>query len=189
MYSRTSVACKLGDRGQEKRLKQHSPKIQQIAAKLVETDLTQPTEISALIEWLEANQLFLFHNTQTQYLRGGLSALSHRVYSIKPLLHLNRIDYVGTAERSKEFFILLSFRLGFTVSNDVVIRENTNSNTYGLDIQNTEVREALDPLIEWDQVIYQHARERFIDDLHRALAELEKSKGPHFSSLKATLDL
>ena len=96
-------------------------------------------------------------------------------------IHLNKINYVGTVERLNEFISLLCYRLGFSQPNESsIIKENSNSRTYGLDIKDESICRALQPLIGWDKLIYNQARHRFIDDLHQYLVELEKSKGPRF---------
>ena len=64
-----------------------------------------------------------------------------------------------------------------------------NAETYGLNIKDPKIREALSPLIEWDQIIYRTAREKFIDDMHTFLAKLEKSCTPRFSSVRDYLIL
>lgn len=190
VISHISWVRKLGDPSEHKRLKVHTASIQKITAKLLETDLSKPAEITELIRWLEANKLFLFNNTQTQYLCGGaLGGFSPQLIN-QALQHLNQIDYVGTVERLNEFLLLLCYRLGFTQANESSpIKKNTNPETYGLDIKDESIRRALQPLIGWDQIIYRHARERFIDDVHHFLAELEKSKSPHYISVRNNLIL
>jgi hypothetical protein len=188
VISHISWVRKLADPDERDRLQKHNKTIQKTAAKLAETDLSQPNEINGFIRWLVANKVFLFHNTQTKYLCGGGAAAFSPGLINQALQHLNQINYVGTVERLNEFISLLCYRLGFSQPNESsTIKENSNSRTYGLDIKDKSICRALQPLIGWDQVIYNQARHRFIDDLHQYLVELEKSKGPHYSSVKSKL--
>jgi hypothetical protein len=188
VISHISWVRKLAEPAEHGRLQKHNMTIQKTAAKLADTDLSQPNEITELIRWLEANKVFVFHNTQTKYLCGGGQGVFSPGLINQALQHLNQIDYVGTVERLNEFISLLCYRLGFSQPNESsTIKENSNSRTYGLDIKDTSICRALQPLIGWDQVIYNQARHRFIDDLHQYLVELEKSKGPRYSSVKSRL--
>ena len=175
---------KLGDPGEEPRLKMHNEKIQDIAARLVNTDLSSANEVKSLVTWLENNDYYLFHDTQTRYLCDGPAGLFTPQLFNQALVHLSRIDFVGVVERLDEFIAMLCYRLGWHVHESDSLQENINPNTYGLDIHAPETRDALEPLIQWDQMIYRVARERFIDDMHDFLAEFEKSKWPRFSAVR-----
>ena len=60
----------LGEPGHENRLKQHGENIQEIVNHIKNVDLSSPSQIRDLISWLEDNNQYLFHNTQTRYLWG-----------------------------------------------------------------------------------------------------------------------
>ncbi len=100
------------------------------------------------------------------------------------MIHLNKLDFVGTVERLDEFLALLCYSLEWKLPNSKSPIENKNDSDYGLDIKDVSIREALQPLIQWDNLIYRVARERFIDDMHSFLAELEKNKWQRFSSVR-----
>jgi hypothetical protein len=188
VISHISWVRKLADPDERDRLQKHNKTIQKTAAKLADTDLSQPNEITELIRWLGANKVFLFHNTQTKYLCGGGAGAFSPGLIDQALQHLDKINYVGTVERLNEFISLLCYRLGFSQPNESsIIKENSNSRTYGLDIKDKSICRALQPLIGWDKLIYNQARHRFVDDLHQYLVELEKSKGPRYSSVKNRL--
>jgi len=178
---------KLGEPSEKQRLMQHNKTVQKIVAKLVKTDLSNASEITKLIVWLEKENIYLFHDTQTRYLCSGQSGNPSPALINQALLNLNRLDYVGTVERLDEFFAMLCYKEAWKLSTTHNIKENTNESHYGLDIKDETINKALQPLVQWDNLIYRVARERFIDDMHAFLAELEKSKLPRFSSIKERL--
>lgn len=180
---------KLGEPAEEARLKQHTKIIQNIVEKLVQTDLSNAKEITQLIAWLEENNIYLFHDTQTKYLSGGPAGKVSPTLFNQAHINLNKLDFVGTVERLDEFLALLCFKNGWKLHETTKIVENKNDQTYGMDIHNSTIQQALQPLIEWDNVIYRIARERFIDDIHDFLAELEKASYARFSTVKDTSTL
>lgn len=187
VVSHISWVRKLGDSGEEKRLKQHSPEIQKLVKRLIVTDLSNPHKIKELIAWLEKENLFLFHNTQTKYLSGGNSANFEPSSIDQAIMNLKKIDFVGITERLEEYMSMLCFYLGWNFDQKETISENVNPNNYGLDIRNNEIVDSLQPLIKWDQVIYKLAREKFIDEMHLFLSLLEKQRWPRFSTVRDQL--
>jgi len=173
---------KLGDESEKKRLLQHEDTVQKIVKKLLTVDLTQAKEITKFIAWLEKEKIYLFHDTQTKYLSGGGNKIEANTINIA-LQNLNKLDFVGVSERLTEFQLMLcdTFDWKFTQES---IKENANTSYYGLNINDESIRKALQPLIQWDTLIYRTARERFIDDMHSFLAKLEKNSVPRFSSVK-----
>ena len=174
---------KLGDKGEEGRLKQHNQTVQKIVKKLLSLDLSKPMNISTLIQWLEDENIFLFHDTQIKYIGGGGGVVKPHIVK-NALINLKKINFVGITERLSEFQFLLCDALNWKIKEDINIKENKNDCYYGLNIQDSEIRKSLQPLIQWDQLIYRVARERFIYDMHNFLFELEKSKGPRFSTVR-----
>jgi len=175
---------KLGDKGEEVRLKQHNVTVQKIVKKLLKVDLSEPREITKFIKWLENEKIHLFHNTQIKYLGGGAVVTPQVLNSA--LQNMKKIDFVGTTERLDEFQAMLCYRFNWKFTNKKNNKENINTNYHGLDIKNESIRKALQPLIQWDNIIYREAKERFIEDIHHFLIELEKSKGPTFSTIKVS---
>ena len=175
---------KLGDNGEEKRLQQHNATVQKIVAKLLQTDLSNAEDVLSFIDWLEMEKIYLFHDTQTRYLCGGPAKELLPQHINSAISNLQKIDFVGVTERLGEFMALLCFQNDWKINTSEEIVENKNSNNYGLDIQNPKIREALQKLVKWDNLIYKLARERFIDDMHLFLAQLEKQKWPRFVTVR-----
>ena len=61
----------LTEKGHEERLKKHELPIKRIANYIKTLDLSKPEDLVHMIQWLENNNYYLFHNTQTRYLSGG----------------------------------------------------------------------------------------------------------------------
>lgn len=187
VISHISWVRKLGEPGEEKRLKQHDANIQKIVQRLKGIDLSNAQEIKELIVWLEKHNLYLFHNTQTKYLCGGAAGSFEPDLIGQAISNLKKIDFVGITERLDEFMSMLCFYLGWSYIHKEKISENVNTQNYGLDHKNQDIVDALQSLISWDQVIYKLARERFIDDMHTFLAKLEKQQWPRFSTVRDQL--
>ena len=173
----------LGEPEHANRLSQHDSNIQSIVKHLKTVDLSDPDQIPALIDWLEENNFFLFHNTQTRYLCGGKKNPSLTENQIQTALtNLEEIDFVGTVERLNEFILLLISTLDINTTNNMPKRENTNNNKFGMDSNNKALITALNPLIKYDKIIYDKAREIFIDKFHNFLASIEKSQHSRFTT-------
>ncbi len=173
---------KLGDKSEEGRLKQHNATVQKIVKKLLALDLSKADDIKKLICWLEKEKIYLFHDTQTRYLSGFGNKIEANTINIA-LQNLNKLDFVGVSERLTEFQLMLCDRFDWKFTQEST-KENANTSYYGLNKNDASIRKALQPLIEWDTLIYRTARERFIDDMHSFLAKLEKNSVPRFSSVK-----
>lgn len=174
---------KLGDKGEESRLHMHSKIVQKIVLKLLTVDLSNAKEITHFISWLTEEKIYLFHDTQIKYLNDVNYLVNANNINIA-LQNLDKLDFVGTTERLGEFQTMLCYELGWKFYERKIEKENINNNNYGLDIQNASIRKALQPLIQWDNMIYRIARERFIDDMHIFLAKLEKKKQAKFTSVR-----
>jgi len=176
---------KLGDKSEEGRLKQHNTTVQKIVKKLLTLDLSKVDDIKKLIYWLEKEKIYLFHDTQIKYIGGGGGIIQPHIVN-SALVNLKRITYVGISERLGEFQAMLCDALSWKIE-DAKKQENKNDSYYGLNIQDEEIRKALQPLIQWDILIYREARQRFISDMHLFLSALEMKKGPRYSSVRDAL--
>jgi len=177
----TFVRRELAEPSEKERLKTHSKPIQEIALKLKKTDLSNPAKIEKFITWLEKKNYWLFHDCQTRYLGGGSGEIKPAVLN-NALKNLEKINYVGITERLKEFMILLNLSEGYKLID--YNKENVTKNRYGLDINNSDIRKALQPLIQNEHIIYMFARKKFINDLHKAMIERELKRGPRYSSVR-----
>ena len=173
----------LGERSQKLRLLRQNKNIQQIVRKMLEVNLSDSQELNKFIDWLEQTKLFLFHNIQTKYLCGGSGESYSAVHINKALVNLEKIDFIGTTERLNEFLMLLTYEFDWTYDSMLKV-ENQSKMSYGIDVNNPEIKKVLFRLIEWDQIIYRIAREKFIDRMHLFLSDLEKSSNPKFSTVR-----
>lgn len=162
---------KLAELSEKRRLEQHTAPIQKIVARLSLTDLSSPKELQMFIEWLEEENLVLFHNTQTQYLIGSRFKIDESMLK-EAKERLDKIQFVGITEKLDEYMRFLTFNLKLPNSVYGNKKLNITSETFGLDIEDKEIQKVLEPLIYYDKIIYQQAKERF----EEACLEVPKSK-------------
>jgi len=184
IISHITYVRELGEESEKHRLEKHTEIIKKLVAKLKIVDLSSPKEIENLIKWLEANKIWLFHDCQTRYLGGGVEFIKPQNLNAA-LENLEKIDYVGITERLKEFMILLSMEENFKLIE--YQKENVTKNRYGLDINNIDIRKALQPLIQNDHIIYKFARKKFIANFYQSLYNFEIKKGPRYSAIRVDM--
>jgi len=184
VISHITFVRELAEPSEKKRFSSHNKAIQEIAMKLKKTDLSSPQEIENLIKWLEDNKIWLFHDCQTRYLGGGVEFIKPQNLNAA-LENLEKIDYVGITERLKEFMILLSMEENFKLIE--YQKENVTKNRYGLNINNINIRKALQPLIQNDHIIYKFARKKFIVNFYQSLYNFEIKKGPRYSAIRVDM--
>lgn len=178
----------LAEPGHESRLSKHEKGIQQIAKFFGKVDFSSAGEITKMIDWLAKNNFYLFHNTQTRYLCGGKPGSDIPPQLLQQALqNLDTIDYAGIVERFDEFILMLIGEFNLNVSEDVLNKQNPNSERFGIDITKPDICKALEPLIAYDNMIYSIARNRYIDHLHAFLAKLEKGGYPRFTTVNTGL--
>ncbi|RUM44594.1 MAG: hypothetical protein DSY46_05155 [Hydrogenimonas sp.] len=68
VISHMTFVRELAEDGEKERFKSHAKVIQEIAKKLHQTDLSNSKKIEKFINWLEKNEIWLFHDCQTRYL-------------------------------------------------------------------------------------------------------------------------
>ena len=171
---------RLGDKGEEERLNNHSDQVKKIVAQIVSVDLSDSDALSKFFIWLEREQFFLFHNTQTTYLSGGNYVNAYHLRLA--LKNLNKFDYVGITERFDEFVVFLGYSLGVGVPS-ASVKENVNDAFYGLDIHNKDLRAVLQPFIQYDWILYEEARKIFVTQLHNWLIGIESNERYRFTSV------
>jgi len=181
IISHITYVRELGEKENKEKLVKHNKTIQEIVKKLKNLDLSQEKNIEELIKWLEKNNISLFHDCQTRYLGGGGMEIKP-INLYNAIQNLEKIDYVGTTERIKEFMILLNLKENFKLIE--VTKENITKNRYGLDINKVEIRQALQPLIQSDHIVYREARKKFIHQIHNTLLDLEMRKWITYTTLK-----
>lgn len=153
---------KLSEESEKERLMGHTDAIQHIASFLSTINFSNPKEIEELIKWLENKNYVLFHNTQMQYLVGSSFVVSQQqVEDAKKIIE--KMNHIGITERLDDYIQLLIYKLGLPS----IIKSkklNNTSEIYGLDITNPLIVKALEPLVCYDKIIYEHAKKRFVRD-------------------------
>jgi len=162
---------KLAEPSENRRLQGHNSQIQKIVARLAHTDLSSPQSLQTFIDWLEEEKLTLFHNTQTQYLIGSRFTINEAMLK-EAKARLNNIEFVGITEKLDEYMRLLTVKLKLRNSVHANKKLNITRENFGLDIEDKEVQGVLEPLIHYDKIIYEQAKEKF----EKAYLELPESK-------------
>lgn len=173
---------RLGDPSESSRLKMHTAQIQKIVAKILSVDLSNASDIIKFITWMEEEKISLFNNTQMQYLVQNRFDFSKKMF-IKAQDALSKIDIVGISERTDEFKFMIANKLNknFNLKPEIL---NKNTIQYGLDFNKISIRNAIEPLIKYDAILYQIARKRFIKDMHNLLSQIEiQSNSPYYSTI------
>lgn len=174
---------KLGEPSEKKRLAGHTESIKRIVAFLQGIDFSKVEDLKVMIEWLEKENYILFHNCQTHYLLGSRFHVNQTQvdFAIKKL---QAMKYVGITERLNDFMYLLGNEFEFTntIGNKKL---NVTTENYGLDIQNSNIVEVLEPLICYDKIIYEEAKKRFEKDFSLLGGTLVQKENYYFDKIKS----
>jgi len=181
LISHITFVRELAEESEKNRFVNHSRVIQELALYLKSLDFTNPNEFIKLIDWLEKNEVWLFHDCQTRYLGNGKGAIQPDNLDLA-LKNLESIEYIGISERLQEFMVLLAHKESLKVIESTKV--NATKRRYGLDINNEATVRALYPLIKNDKIVYRIARQRFIKDLHELMSQLEIAQVPRYSTVK-----
>lgn len=172
---------RLAEPAEKEKLERQSPQIRAIVEQLATRDLGNPDHLHTLVEWLGNSRSFLFHNTQTHYLSGSpgpdTSALR------QALRNLELVTHVGVTERVDEGMHLLAGMLGVRARWAQAPKENAHRSAFGLNPADSQTLQALEPLICYDRLLYDRAREMFIRRLHQWLADLEYHSPNSYSTV------
>jgi hypothetical protein len=139
----------------DQHLKTYPEYIQKLAAKLRDTDFSDPTMLSLLVDSLHGLELHLLDNCQTRYFSAPIH--NDRVNQDdfdRAAETLDRFDLIGTTEETNSFLAEAARIMGFDkpLPNS---RGNVAESYFGLDINSHRVREILWPLLRFDSKIYQ----------------------------------
>lgn len=148
---------RLADPDEEERFYQHDTEIQHLATCLAELDLGSPVHLKKWASDLTDVGQSLFDNCQVRYLndREPTDRVTQRDLQVA-IENLQVFDLVGRSDRVPSFLTMVAEKMGverFSAS-DVNVRENISETKYGLDCRDPGIREALESLIEFDQVLY-----------------------------------
>lgn len=132
----------------------HPDYIQKLSDKLARYDLSNPLEITKLIESLNGSEFQLLDNTQTRYIRSEVNKASvEKSDLVSAIENLNNFEFIGTDNDISEFLVDIasSYGIEYKAENR---RENVLSNKFGLDLNNKKIQEALYPLVAHDLDLY-----------------------------------
>lgn len=132
----------------------HPDYIQKLSDKLARYDLSNPAEISNLIESLSGSEFQLLDNTQTRYIRSEINKASvEKSDLVSAVANLNKFEFIGTDNDISEFLANIASCYGIEYHAEDR-RENVLTNKFGLDINNPDTKDALLPLIKYDLELY-----------------------------------
>ena len=148
---------RLADPDEEKRFYQHDTEIQHLATCLAKVDLGSPVHLKKWASELSPDAQSFFDNCQVRYLtdRGPTDRVTQRDLQ-GAIRNLEIFDLIGRSDRVPSFLTKVAEKMRLEVgsASDVNVRENVAKTKYGLDPRNPGIRDALEPLIQHDQVLY-----------------------------------
>lgn len=173
IISHLAWARHLGEPGNEGSLEQYGPAIQDVVRRLQVLDFTNAQAVSDYVSTLTPFEIELFDNPQTRYMLGQpvKSRLGHEHIN-EALSNLGKLDLAGISERYADTLAILCQRLGWSMP-ETVERLNVSKSKFGLDRNNDELCDALQPLIRLDNLIYFKAFEVFLTSFYTMLKQLE----------------
>ncbi|OBK34779.1 hypothetical protein A5658_11055 [Mycobacterium sp. 1245111.1] len=136
---------------------QHDTELQHIATCLAELDLGSPVHLKKWASDLSHAGQSLFDNCQVRYLADQAPADRVTQHDLQVAIgNLQVFDLIGRSDRVPSFLnkVAEKMRLERCSASDVNVRENVTKTKYGLDPRDPRIREALEPLIHLDQVLY-----------------------------------
>ena len=141
---------KLADKGEEQRFSKHPKDFQDLALYMKTLNLSYADDIKELIKYFSQTDFHYFYNTQTLYMDKD----KRLDIAIKNLGHINIIGLTETMGAFKNHLhSFFEWRRSFKSPKKL----NKNTSNYGLNIADTETREALYPLIDKDLFLYDEA--------------------------------
>lgn len=147
-------------------------RVQQLSSMLAQVNLSDPEELTRVVQNLDPVGLGLFDNCQTRYLLNlPVGARVEKKHVGAALRRLREFDLVAITERLDESLMILCHLMRWRPS-ERVRSLNVSSNKYGLDKSNPAIRKALTPLIAADRIIYQEACRMFEDRLRDVFMDL-----------------
>ena len=157
IISHIAWARRLADPDEKEHFYQHDTEIQHIATCLAELDLGSPVHLKKWASDLSHAGHSLFDNCQVRYLtdQEPPDRVTQRDLEVA-IGNLQIFDLIGRSDRVPSFLteVAEKMRLERCSASDVNVRENVAKTKYGLDPRDPRIREALEPLIQLDQVLY-----------------------------------
>lgn len=156
IISHIAFVRNLADPDEKKRFDGHDAEIQHMATCLAEVDLGSPVHLKKWASDLSLTGQLLFDNCQVRYLTDRAPADRVTQRDLQGAIeNLQIFDLIGRSDRVPSFLTKVAEKMRLEPGNaDVNVRENVAKTKYGLDPQDPGIREALQPLIQHDQVLY-----------------------------------
>ncbi len=143
--------------GEEHRLKQHIVHIQTFAKKLAATDFANVAELKILLDSLEEFEIRLIDNCQVRYFTWIPQAQAVNNTDAQDAIRASAVfDKIGITESIGNFMKEVAQEMKWPVLAVKPARENITQDFYGLNLSDDETREVLQPLIQYDMILYKH---------------------------------
>ncbi len=155
----------------------HPEYIQRIAIRLADIDFRRPAEIGDFFATMSKHERDLFDNCQTRYFLPNLP--SERIvarYLAQALRNLDQLDVVGVTDRYQQTVVVLCQHMGWAVPGRPV-KLNVTRSRHSLDWTNPKIVDVLSEVTRFDQVLYEHARDRLMDDFYRIVRQIDLESG------------
>lgn len=147
----------IADPGQEKRFDAHPEYIQHLAKKLSQVDFLDRQSVSSFVDNLTPVEFALLDNPQTRYLRSGRNRGAVNTDDVFDAVQILReIDVFGLVDRINSDLEQVA-KLGGVAANSFSLKENVQTEKYGMSLQNSELFNALNRLIRSDLALYEKA--------------------------------
>ncbi|CED70296.1 putative uncharacterized protein [Aliivibrio wodanis] len=136
------------------RYEAHPEYIQVLSDKLANYDLSNPEQLTEVINSFNSLEHRLLDNTQTRYIRSETAKSTvDEADFMSAVNNLNSFDFVGVDNDISGFLAKIATEYDFEyVKEDR--RENVLNNKFGIDVNNEEIRESLLSLIKYDIKLY-----------------------------------
>lgn len=132
----------------------HPEYIQRLSDTLAACDFSCPDQLSEVIANFKDIEFRLLDNTQTRYIRKRIAkkAVDYEDV-ISAVANLKNFEYIGTDSGIRDFLseILRDYGAQYELEDR---RENALSSKFGFDLTDSEIKEALFPLVKYDIELY-----------------------------------
>lgn len=144
---------RLAEPGEQERLEAHPPYIQSFAQKLSSYDLTEPETITRMIDELAESEFRLLDNYQVRHFTNPHNRPVNPADLELAKQALSRFRHIGIASNLDGFLAEVARDMQWPPMSPAG-RENVTGNFFGLDRNNEALAEALQPLMRFDQSLY-----------------------------------
>lgn len=140
----------------------HPAAVQRLSEKLSLIDFTDKAQLKNLVDNLTNIEAPLFDNCQCRYFH---PIPANQRYSNESacmaLKNLDKFEIIGITEQYQKTMGYLADVMGWDQTLQTEIRANVNRFDYGIDKDDEEVKQILNPLIQYDQLLYKAGQKKF----------------------------